>query len=508
MSEEDKIHIPPQFLPPTVPDQGWPTEPVTAAFDAPTAAFEPAAAPILAADPVAAAGEQYVAPAEQYAAPAEQYSAPADPYQAPAAPATDPYATQYYSAPQQPAYGAVPPAYQPPQTYQPAEPPAGPGKHAWSGGAIVGAAVAGALIGGVIMAAAMFLVFGASALSGPKTTTTTAQPAAIAPLGQSQKASIETTEPDQPVEAVATKLTPSVVNVSIQQSVSNPWQGTSQTQTVGNGSGVIIRSDGYILTNNHVVENATGVLVRIGLKDVPARVIGTDASSDIAVIKVDKTGLTPAVIGDSDALAVGEQVVAIGSPFGLDKTVTSGIISALHRSGQGGDQFNSTYYANLIQTDAPINPGNSGGALCDLDGKVIGINTLIQTGGAQQSAGIGFAIPIKLAAQVAEQLIAGGKASHAFLGVSAVTVDQAAAQQYGLKVTAGALVQEVQKSSPADKAGIKQDDVIVKVGDQDISTSQDMVADVRAHKPGDTVTVTLDRGGKMITVDVALGTAE
>jgi S1-C subfamily serine protease len=387
----------------------------------------------------------------------------------------------------------------PPQPPQPPQPSRG-----WSGGAIVAAAVAGSIVGGILMAAAMLLVFGVQAPTAQQQQQSTAAPSvSVATTGS------ETLSGDQPIEAVAARVTPSVVNVAIEQSVKNPFSGTNSTQIVGNGSGVIIRSDGYILTNNHVVSGASKILVSIGLNNVPAKVIGADAASDIAVIKVDKTGLTAATLGDSEALKVGEEVVAIGSPFGLDKTVTSGIVSALHRTGSAQDTAQSqlTIYPNLIQTDAPINPGNSGGALCDLTGRVVGINTLIQTGGAQQSAGIGFSIPINLAKQVADQLIASGKATHTFLGVSAQDVTPQNAAQLGVKATSGALVQDVQAGSPAAKAGLKRGDVITKIGSSPIANSQDMVAAVRSHKPGDKVAIVVDRNGTTVTIDVTLGSS-
>jgi putative serine protease PepD len=391
----------------------------------------------------------------------------------------------------------------------PAPPPQGSPHHrGWSGGAIVAAAIAGAVIGAIIMAGAALLLFGLPALTGQQQQPSQQQQQQQNPPVSQAPLSINTS---QPIEAVAARVTPSVVNVGIEQAVTDPFTGATRTQVVGNGSGVIIRSDGYILTNNHVVSGASRVLVTLGLQNLPAKVVGTDPASDIAVIKIDKTGLTPALIGDSDTLKVGETVVAVGSPFGLDKTVTSGIVSALHRTGQAAsDQTNQTTpYGNLIQTDAPINPGNSGGALTDLSAQVIGINTLIQTGGAQQSAGIGFAIPIKLAKQVADQLISTGHATHTFLGVASVDVTPGNASQIGAPAgTSGALVQDVPAGSPAEKAGIKRGDVIVKIGDQDVQNSLDLVAAVRSHNPGDKVQVVLLRGSRRITVTATLGSAQ
>jgi S1-C subfamily serine protease len=318
---------------------------------------------------------------------------------------------------------------------------------------------------------------------------------------------IATDSKAQPIEAVAAKVTPSVVNVGIEQTGIDPFTGMRGTQVVGNGSGVIIRADGYILTNNHVVEGADRLLVRIGTEDVTAKVVGTDPSSDLAVVKVERTGLIAAELGSSASLRVGETVIAVGSPFGLDKTVTSGIVSALHRSSlqrQGAGSI--TQYTNLIQTDASINPGNSGGALADINGRVVGINTLIQTGGAQQSAGIGFAIPIDYARDIADQLISTGRAVHPYLGISMVTVDSTLISQLGLPSGAtGVLVQDVVTGSPADKAGIRKNDVIVSLGGAATATVEDAFAAIRSRKVGDKVEVVILRGGTKTTLTATLG---
>jgi putative serine protease PepD len=308
--------------------------------------------------------------------------------------------------------------------------------------------------------------------------------------------------PAQPIEAVAAKLVPSVVNIVIDL----PSRfGTASAV----GSGVIIRSDGYILTNNHVVEGASKIVVRLGTTDYTATVVGTDPSSDLAVVKIAKTGLTSATLGSSAGLQVGEGVVAVGSPFGLDKTVTSGIVSALHRTNLTQDQSGVTAYTNLIQTDAPINPGNSGGALADLSGAVVGINTLILSPsgqlGTSQSAGIGFAIPIDFAKNIADQLIAGKKITHPFMGVSTATVDQASAQSFSLPVTSGALVQQVTAGSPAATAGIRVGDIIVRIDQTTIATSEDVFTAVRSAAVGQKIAVQVVRGSQHLTLSVTLG---
>ena len=271
--------------------------------------------------------------------------------------------------------------------------------------------------------------------------------------------------------AVAKKVVPSVVSVTIQQAVVDFSREPGVIAEAGTGSGVLIRSDGHILTNNHVVEGADRIVVTVGLEDKVATVVGTDPSTDLAVLKIEGSGYPAAEAGSSKDLQVGQFVMAVGSPFGLEKTVTSGIISALQRSeqAQGQTPNDITTYTNLIQTDAAINPGNSGGALVDGQGRLVGINSLIQSPsggvGAAQSAGIGFAIPVDFAIDIANQLISTGKATHSYVGISTETVDENLAAQYGLPVKSGALVRFVAPSGPAEQAGIKRSDIIVKIGD-------------------------------------------
>jgi putative serine protease PepD len=310
--------------------------------------------------------------------------------------------------------------------------------------------------------------------------------------------------------AVAKKVVPSVVSVTIQQAVTD-FGGNQSFQKVGTGSGVIIRSDGYILTNNHVVEGAQKVVVTVGLEDKVATVVGVDPSTDLAVLKIEGSGYPAVEAGSSKDLQVGQFVMAVGSPFGLEKTVTSGIISALQRSeqAQGQTANDITTYTNLIQTDAAINPGNSGGALVDGLGKLVGINSLIQSPsggvGAAQSAGIGFAIPVDFAIDIANQLIATGKAVHSYVGISTETVDENLAAQFGLPMKSGALVRFVSPGAPAEAAGIKRGDVVVKIGDTRITGVADVFAAIREQKAGDTVAFELVRSGQPITVSVTLG---
>lgn len=307
-------------------------------------------------------------------------------------------------------------------------------------------------------------------------------------------------------EAVAEKAMPSVVFIGVEAESRDPFGGGTSTQVVGNGSGVIIREDGYILTNDHVVAEADALIVSIGVDELPAEVVGRDPSSDLAVIKVDRTGLPAIEIGSSEDLRVGQPVVAIGSPFGLDQSVTTGIVSALGRSSLAENAGASvTAYTSLIQTDAAINPGNSGGALTDAEGRLIGINTLIQTGGSEQSAGVGFAIPVDYAMQIAEDLIETGEAVHPFLGVSSMTISPSVAEQYDLPVDSGALVDSVSQGSPAEQAGIEPGDIIVRIGDTVIEGVEDVFAAVRSQQVGDQVEVEIIRGGESQTLQATLG---
>jgi S1-C subfamily serine protease len=353
-----------------------------------------------------------------------------------------------------------------------------------------------AVLGGLLGAAAIGAVFTFGPLAKPAATGTS-KPATPTTVVVSSK--------DQPVEGAAAKVLPSVVNVAIEKTTASPF-GASTSR--GNGSGIIVSADGYVLTNNHVVEGADRILVRLGTEDVVAKVVGTDPSSDLAVVKVARTGLPAAELGRSVDLKVGQTVVAVGSPFGLDKTVTSGIISALHRSDLAAGSQDVAAYTNLIQTDAAINPGNSGGALVDLLGRVIGVNTLIASSSGQlgtpQSAGVGFAIPIDYAKSIADQIIAGKKVEHPYMGISAVTIDEAFSQQYSLPVTNGALIQSVLAGSPAAAAGIRSGDIIVAVGGQPVRSFEDVLAVVRSSTIGQAVSVDVMRDGKKQTLSVTL----
>jgi serine protease Do len=270
-----------------------------------------------------------------------------------------------------------------------------------------------------------------------------------------------------------------------------------QYKSRGAGSGVIVNADGTILTNSHVVEGASEIMITLNDKqEYKARVVGRDQKTDLAVIKVDAKALFHAAkLGNSDALRVGEWVLAVGNPFGLSNTVTSGIVSAKGRIIGAGP------YDDFIQTDAPINPGNSGGPLFNMRGDVIGINTAI----VPYAQGIGFAIPINTAKNVLPELVSKGKVSRGYLGVNIQNVTQELASSLGLKNTRGALVSQVRQDSPAERAGIRQGDVIIAYDRKDIKDSHELAAVVAATPIGKTVPVKFIRDGKEMTANVRTG---
>ena len=281
-----------------------------------------------------------------------------------------------------------------------------------------------------------------------------------------------------------------------------------RTET-GEGSGVVFNGKGAIVTNNHVVATARSNTVRVNFsngKSAAARIVGTDPKTDLAVVQVSgMSGLTPAKFGDSNALRVGDTVLAVGSPLGLEGSVTSGIVSALNRTiREGGNQptpqdaqQQTTDIGGAIQTDAAINPGNSGGALVDLNAAVVGINTAIATSGQSEgNIGVGFAIPGNLVKRVAQALIDGHKVSHPFLGVRATTATGG---------NGGATVSSVGTGSPAEQAGLRAGDTITRAGTRDIHTSEDLVNAVQASSVGDKLELSLTRDGKPTTITVTIG---
>ncbi len=371
--------------------------------------------------------------------------------------------------------------------------------------------VAGTL--GVALLAAVLASGGTYAAThvgaNPTTTTATSSASTTTPNQGTSPTVVQgnATAPDW--SAVAKAASPSVVSIDV-----------STQQGSGAGSGVILDTNGHVLTNNHVVGDATGTgAIQVTLADgrtYDATIVGTDPSTDLAVIKLTSgpQDLTPITLGDSTALKVGDPVMAVGNPLGLSGTVTTGIVSALNRPVTTGEASQSpsgqsaadAVVTNAIQTSAAINPGNSGGALVDAEGKLVGINSSIASLGQSQSGsqsgniGIGFAIPVKEAKSIADQLIKTGKAEHAFLGVSAkdAVVKDGSAQR------AGAQVASVNSGTPAAAAGIRTGDVVISVNGQPVDSSTALVAQIREMTAGDKATLTIIRGGARQDVAVTL----
>ena len=280
-----------------------------------------------------------------------------------------------------------------------------------------------------------------------------------------------------------------------------PQPERRQRRTAGIGSGVIISSDGYILTNNHVVEGADELVITLSDKrEFRAKIIGTDPPSDVAIIKIeDVQNLPVAHLGNSDNLRIGEMVLAIGSPFSLSETVTMGIVSARGRETNMG----ITQYENFIQTDAAINPGNSGGALVDMNGSVIGINTAIysRSGGSQ---GVGFAIPINMAREIINILVSEGRVSRGWLGVSIQNIDGDLARALDVEPNSGVLVQQILENTPAEKAGILPGDIIIEVKNKVVRNTVELRNKVAMIKPGTSARFKVLRDGKVTSFNITL----
>ena len=306
-------------------------------------------------------------------------------------------------------------------------------------------------------------------------------------------------------EQVADLVSPSVVVITTEQVVYSQWSWYGQNQVEsGAGSGVIISSDGYILTCAHVVDGASTITVTIGDKDYTATLVGEDTTSDIAVIKIDADGLTPATVGNSDSLKVGQSVMAVGNPLGeLGGTVTGGMISALNRSVtiQGSSSVNTM---SLIQMDASVSPGNSGGGLFNMNGELVGIVNAKSSD--SDAEGLGFAIPINDAIKVAQELLENGYVTgRPYLGITYLAVtDAQTASQLGVNAY-GVYVVEVVKGGPAEKAGLQAGDRIVSVDGTEIASKDDLGTLMQKHAAGDTLSITIARDGQMQTVNVTLG---
>jgi S1-C subfamily serine protease len=384
----------------------------------------------------------------------------------------------------------LPPAPEPaPLSPVPVERPATPRRRMGTLAIIVISAVVGGLVGA-----------GATILLAPHwikvTPTGNAVVAPLAPINN-------TLTEESAVINVADQDGKSVVE--IKTTISSPDMFVQQEQH-GIGSGFIVRSDGYIVTNNHVVENARQlqVILRDQAKTYDARVVGTSPDDDVAVLKIDAQNLPVLNWGDSSALKVGQLAIAIGSPLGQQNSVTKGVISALHRSISVPDPTSGSVETilNAIQTDAQINPGNSGGPLLNSAGQVVGVNFAIEQ--AQAGPGLGFALDGNAARDIANQLIQTGHVNQPFLGVTYEQLDETGAAANGLVV--GALITDVTPGSPADRAGIKVHDVVTKVNDQAIDDDHPLKDVLRQYTPGTKVSITVYRGGKNQTLQVTLGT--
>ncbi len=476
--------------------------PITPVEPPSTEPVEPASA-----DPVAPAGPvDAAAPVvEPYGAHVEPYPAPVDPYGAPDhyTPAPEPRADWARS------WDETPPVtperwYEPAATQVPAA-NASVERDAGRGGRGGGSILAVALLSAVLAAGGTVLALGATGALDKQTTPATT-PAQASNAGTKQPVAIDESSA---TIAVAAKVSPAVVRITVTGSTNSGNLGV--IPPTGVGSGVIFDSNGWILTNHHVVEG--GQKFDVELNDgrvLSGTVYGIDTLTDLAIVKVSATGLPTAAIGESDALKVGELVVAIGSPLGTySNSVTSGIVSA---KGRSITTDNNESLSNLIQTDAAINPGNSGGPLLDAGGNVIGINTAI----AQNSNGIGFAIPIDIARPIMAQAVAGQPLSRPYLGISFVSINRQLADEKKLPVNVGALVggfdqngnpaPGVKAGTPAATAGIKDGDIVVSIDGKVIDAEHPLDATLAQFSPGDTVDVVVLRDGKDITLKVTLAT--
>ena len=393
----------------------------------------------------------------------------------------------------------VPPTEVPPQ--QPAEPePPKKKKHHVNGGKGARSAVA------LVLAAVMGFAGGyvGSQMNGSKVVIQQVAPSSTS-SSDSGSASAVNTASGMTTAQVSEMVSPSVVVITTEQVVYSQWSWYGQNQVEsGAGSGVIISSDGYILTCAHVVDGASNITVTINDKDYTATLVGEDTTSDIAVIKIDANGLTPATVGDSDSLKVGQNVMAVGNPLGeLGGTVTGGMISALNRSVtiQG---TNSTNTMSLIQMDASVSPGNSGGGLFNMNGELVGIVNAKSS--SSDAEGLGFAIPINDAIKVAQELLENGYVTgRPYLGITYLAVtDAQTAQQLGVNAY-GVYIVDVTKGGPADQAGLKAGDRIVSVDGSEIAAKDDLGTLMQNHSAGDTLSITVARDGQMQTVNVTLG---
>ena len=385
-----------------------------------------------------------------------------------------------------------------------------------------------ALLGGAVVAAFVWIAIAAGWIDSQSSTTTTVAAPLSAPVDAKESSESSDTNIVNQIyrnDGQGVAFIESTEGPSESQSLNplgEPEGGGGGG--IATGSGFLIDTEGHIITNNHVVEGATRVEVKLGSSDTShtAEVVGTDPATDVALLKVDvpTDQQHPLSLGNSAKVQVGDPVVAIGNPFGLDRTVTAGIVSALQRQIQAPNGFSISH---VIQTDAAINPGNSGGPLIDSSGSVIGINSQIQTGGGNDgNVGIGFAVPINTAREVVEQLEQHGEVKHAFLGINGGSVTPAVAKALKLPVDKGVLINEVVKGGPADKAGVEGGDteatiegakitlggdIITEIDGKSIGSMEDVINIVNGAQPGEKMELTLLRGdNEEKTVTITLGT--
>jgi S1-C subfamily serine protease len=353
-------------------------------------------------------------------------------------------------------------------------------------------AIAGGVVGAIVAAAVAIPVARMAAPDAPASDSRLVSP--ITSQGGNRNGGRTSTIVD-----IAARARPWVVNINVGTSEPTVF---GDVQVSGTGSGVILRSDGHILTNAHVVDGARSIEVTLASGDnLTANLVGSDPETDVAVVKVDRSDLPAAVIGSVKDLEVGQTAVAIGSPLGLEQSVTAGIISALGRRVERSDT--ETPLFDMIQTDAPVTQGNSGGALIDASGAVVGINSAIAASPQVGAEGIAFAIPIDVAIAVAEELINSGRATHPWLGITGGNITSEAADQFD--VTKGAFIREVVGGGPADKAGIRPNDIIASFEGEDIETMDDLIVAIRQLRVGASVELVVIREGRRLTLQATLG---
>ena len=369
-------------------------------------------------------------------------------------------------------------------------------------GITIACALMAALALGVLTAGCGASTSGATTASTTSSSSSgSASSAAAVAVSQVSTAQLGTS----PAEAVAASAGPSVVNVRVTGVTSSGRFGSQPYE--GIGSGVIWTADGYIITNAHVVsENGTPAeTVEVTFssgKTLPATIVATDSVTEIAIIKVDASGLTPATFADSSTIEIGEYAIAIGSPSDYSNSVTLGIVSGLGRSIQNAG---STALVDLIQTDAAISPGNSGGALLDGQGKVIGINVAYLPPSTTGAENIGFAIPSNTALSIAQELLSNGHANHPSMGIAYTTVTPLLQQQYRLSRATGVLVTSVDPQGPGAASGLRQGDIIVSVDGAAVKEESDITLALRQKKEGDTMSLTIDRDGSPLALSLTLG---